>query len=367
MERVRIGIVGAGGIVRGRHMPGLSAIDGADVVAVCNRSRASGEQFAREYDVASVMTDWTEVVESPEVDAVLIGAFPSMHCPVTLAALEAGKHVFCQARMAMNAREALAMRDAAATNPGLATMICPAPTGIAGDWMMQKLLADGYVGEQHAIRVQAMNDAWIDPETPYHWRIDPEQSGINTLAVGLLVEWVHRWFGPTERISAVTKNAISQRRDPASGDMRKVEHPDVVLINGTMSSGALVEYEFSGVHIGMSQQIIEVYGSDGMLRYLPEEDKIMGARRGEEPMPIPVPDDMVRPWDVEAEWIGAIRGENPDEWAHGRGNPTFDEGLAYMDVTEAVYHSAERGTSVDLPLGDELRNNPPAIGRHGRC
>ena len=123
MERVRIGIVGAGGIVRGRHMPGLSAIDGADVVAVCNRSRASGEQFAREYDVANVMTDWTEVVESSEVDAVLIGAFPSVHCPVTLAALAAGKHVFCQARMAMNAREALAMRDAAAASPELVTRI----------------------------------------------------------------------------------------------------------------------------------------------------------------------------------------------------------------------------------------------------
>lgn len=365
MERIRIGIVGAGGIVRDRHMPGLREIDGADVVAVCNRSKESGERAAAEYGIPSVFTDWRELVESNDIDAVLIGAYPAMHCPVTIAALEAGKHVFCQARMAMNAREARMMRDAAAKRPDLVAMICPAPNGIDGDWIMMKLLRDGYVGDQYAIRVQAMSDTWVDPEKPFHWRIDPEQSGVNTLTAGLLVEWVHRWFGPTRRIAAQTATCIAERRDPASEKMRTVEYPDIVLIHGEMASGATVKYEFSGVHRGSPQQAIEVYGSNGMLRYLPSEGTIAGAQNGEQPRPIPVPGDMVRRWQVEAEWIAAIRGENPDDAPHGRGNPDFEDGVRYMDVTEAVYHSAARGCSIDLPLSDELVANTPEIGRFG--
>jgi predicted dehydrogenase len=365
MNDIRIGIIGAGGIVRNRHMPGLAEIDGAKVTAVCNRSKESGETFAREYGVADVYTDWREIVDSPDIDAVLIGAYPTMHCPVTLAALEAGKHVFCQARMAMNAREAKKMRDAALEHPELVTMICPAPTGIAGDWMMRKLLADGYVGEQYAIHVTAMNDSWADPSKEFHWRIDPRQSGLNTLSIGLLVEWVHRWFGSTARIDALIKTAISKRRDPADGTMREIEYPDIVMIHGEMTSGAVARYEFSGVHQGAPEQTIEVYGRDGMLRYYPENGAIVGARNGVDLSPIAVPDDMVRRWQVEAEWIAAIRGEDPDAFPHGRGNPTFEDGLQYMDVSEGIYHSVEAGATVDLPLSDDLRDSTPSIGRFG--
>ena len=367
MTPIRVGIVGAGGIVRDRHMPGLRAIDGVEVVAVCNQTKESGERFAREYGVANVYTDWRELVTSPDVDAVLIGAHPVTHCPVTVAALNAGKHVFCQARMAMNAREAKKMLDVARGNPTLVTMLCPAPTGIRGDWRIQELLSDGYIGTPYTIHVSALSNNWIDPNTPFHWRIDPKRSGVNTLNVGLYVEWVHRWFGPTRRISSQIKTVIPERRDPTSGEMRVVEYPDTVLIHGEMESGAVVSYEFSGVHHGAPESTITVYGSDGMLRYHVAGEVIVGARNGDTPRPIDVPDELVRHWQVEAEWIAAIRRENLDGIPFGRGNPTFEDGLRYMDVTEAVYHSAESGREVDLPLRDELRRNTPAIGRYGAC
>ena len=61
---VRIGIIGAGGIVRSRHMPGLAKLDGVSVAAVCNRRRSTAEQFAKDFDVADVHDRWQEVVDS---------------------------------------------------------------------------------------------------------------------------------------------------------------------------------------------------------------------------------------------------------------------------------------------------------------
>ena len=69
MKRVRIGIIGAGGIVKSRHLPGLGQIEGVAVVAVCNRSRASGEAVAREWGIPEVAEDWPELVRRPDLDA----------------------------------------------------------------------------------------------------------------------------------------------------------------------------------------------------------------------------------------------------------------------------------------------------------
>ena len=106
---IRIGIVGAGAITRERHLPGFRAIDGVKVVGVCNRHRESASRVAREFDVAKVYGNWEAMIDDDSIDAIVIGAWPYLHCPVTLAALDAGKHVLTQARMAMNAREAQRM------------------------------------------------------------------------------------------------------------------------------------------------------------------------------------------------------------------------------------------------------------------
>ncbi len=130
---IRIGIVGAGQITRTRHIPGFRGIPGVRIVAVCNRRRETATRFAREFDIPKVYGNWEDLVADPEVDAVVIGAWPYLHCPVTLAAFDHGKHVLTQARMALNAREAQRMHDRALESPRLTAMIVPSPYGLTGD------------------------------------------------------------------------------------------------------------------------------------------------------------------------------------------------------------------------------------------
>ena len=103
---IRIGLVGAGQNTRYKHIPGLLAQEGVELVAVANRRRASSERVARDYGIARVCEHWRQVVEADDLDAIVIGTWPYLHCPVTLAALAAGKHVLTEARMAMNLAEA---------------------------------------------------------------------------------------------------------------------------------------------------------------------------------------------------------------------------------------------------------------------
>ena len=113
--KIRVGIVGAGANTRLRHIPGLQAIEEVEIVSVANRTIESARRVAREFGIPKVFDHWEDLVMARDLDAVVIGTWPNLHCAVTLAALDAGKHVLCEARMARNAKEARAMWQAAST------------------------------------------------------------------------------------------------------------------------------------------------------------------------------------------------------------------------------------------------------------
>ena len=118
-QAIRVGFIGAGANTKLHHIPKLRAQPGVLLVGVANRSKASGEKVAKEFDIPKVFGDWREVIASPDVDAVCIGTWPYMHAEMSIAALAAGKHVLCEARMAMNAAEGRRMLEASRKAPKL--------------------------------------------------------------------------------------------------------------------------------------------------------------------------------------------------------------------------------------------------------
>ena len=219
---IRIGIVGAGQITRTRHLPGFRAIPGVRIVGVCNRRQESARRVAREFDIPKIYGSWEDLVADPEIDAVVIGAWPYLHCPVTLAALDAKKHVLTQARMALNAREAQRMHDRALESPRLTAMIVPSPYGLAGDAYMRSLIDAGFLGTLREVHVHSLNSQLADPETPMTWRQSTRYSGFNMLTLGILYETVIRWIPrrngswPTRKRSSPSVLIPSSKRRPVS-------------------------------------------------------------------------------------------------------------------------------------------------------
>ncbi len=97
LEQIRIGIVGAGANTKLRHIPGFRAIEGVEIAGVVNRTAESSALVAKEQGISKTYGDWRELVQDDEIDAVMIGTWPNLHCEITCAALKAGKHVLTEA------------------------------------------------------------------------------------------------------------------------------------------------------------------------------------------------------------------------------------------------------------------------------
>ena len=344
MSTIRVGIVGLGANTRLRHVPGLRACRDVEITGVCNRSEASTEKAATELEIPKTYARWQDLVADDEIDAVVIGTWPYLHCEVTLAALAAGKHVLTEARMARNASEARRMLVAAEEHPDLVTQIVPSPFGLRAHRVMKRLLSKGYVGELREVVVLGINDTVADPAAPIHWRQDAVLSGLNMLMLGIMHETLVRWTPNPTRVIAQAETFTMMRPDPETGEEREVETPDSVRVLTEIPGSAIGLYHLSGaLHFGPPPQI-QLYGSEGTLKYqFAPEDMLLGAKRGEpELRPITVRDSEAGGWRVEEEFIGAIREEGPIEFTD------FSRGLDYMAFTEAVSRSATEGRAIDL-------------------
>lgn len=352
-KTLRIGFIGAGGIVRQRHVPGLLELDDIELTGVVNSSPESTARAAEEFGIKRQFESPQELIESPDIDAVWIGTQPYLHSKLSIAALEAGKHVFCQARMAMEYEDAKRMYEVWKKS-GLTATICAPPHYMRGDRVVRRMLKEGYVGKPYNVNVRSYADTYHDPKAPVHWRQIGSISGVNTLDVGMMIEVVHRWLGYTRRVTAQALTVI-QQRPPAQVNQgsgsTKVERPDTLTVAAEMENGALLSGLWSAVaKFGAEGNGIEIYGSEGTIRYqfgmdAPGSGKIMAGKASDSALKeVSISDDEARPWTVERDFVEAVRQGKPDP------EPSFLDGLKYMEFTEAVFRSAREGKAVDLPL-----------------
>ncbi len=345
-QRVRIGIVGAGANTRLKHIPGFRAIDGVEIVGLVNRTPQSGARVAQEFGIPKVYPDWQSLVRDPGVDAVMIGTWPYMHCEVTCAALEAGKHVLTEARMAANVAEARRMVEAARARPECVAQIVPSPFGLECGAFVQKTLKDHFLGDLREIVVIGADDSFWDYSRPIHWRQETRWSGVNMLTLGILHETAMRWVPPVERVIAQTNIFEPTRPDLELGQMVRVGVPDSVQVLTQHARGVRGVYHFSGVALHGPGKQIHLYGNRGTLKveFADGEKVFLGHHSDKTLRPIEIPAEIKGGWRVEEEFIGAIRKEEPVKFTD------FASGLNYMEFTEAVAISAERGLPVTLPL-----------------
>jgi len=322
---LRVGIVGAGGIVRLRHWPGLKATEGVTLSAVANGTEASARRFLDEVGVrAAVMPDWPSLVASPDIDIVWIGAHPDLHEPVTMLALASGKNVFCQARMARDLDEAQRMLMAAASRPDLVTMLCPPPFGLRNDAFMRRLLADQILGPIRHLHLRSLNASFLDADAPSHWRQRREVSGRNVMTLGIYTEVLQRWFGDIASLEAKGEITTPLRHGES------ISIPDRLTVRAQFATGADATLEFSNVDPNPPLESLVITGETGTLIADFAAETLTLESEGRTEL-LTTPPELDRPWQVERDFIDAVR--NPSA---PRPHPTFRDGTAYMRVVDAV-------------------------------
>jgi predicted dehydrogenase len=145
-KKLKLGVVGAGGIFKHAHAPAWLAHDEIEIIAISDPVKAAAEAFAHDHDVPYVFTDYRELLAMDDVDVIDICTPNALHSEVAIAALQAGKHVFCEKPDAVNPEEAQKMADAAAQS-GNVLMVMRNNRFHPASQFMKKYADAGHMGD----------------------------------------------------------------------------------------------------------------------------------------------------------------------------------------------------------------------------
>ena len=350
-KTILVGVIGAGGNTKKFHIPGLQKQKGVEVVAVANRTLASSKQAAKEFRIESARESWEDIIYDDSIDAVCIGTWPYMHASMAIAALEAGKHVLCEARMAMNSSEAHAMLEVSRMNPSLVAQIVPAPLTFRFDRVIGEIIGAGFIGDLISLDARvALGSGFPNGATPVHWRQLREFSGNNIMAMGIFYESFMRWLGPARSVQAIGQNVVRHR---VSDDGQRVAMsiPDHIDIIGEMEQGGQMRASITSVSGLLPAIDINICGTDGTLTLSDTSGalKLMGGARSSRKLTeVRIPRGKALTWRVEEEFVNAIRGREAVRFTD------FVTGVQYMEWTDAVSAALRTGEKIFLPLDATL-------------
>lgn len=344
LQPVRVGLIGAGQNTQVKHVPGLRAIPGVEIVGLVNRSPESSQHVAQQLGIPRTYPTPEALLADRQIDAVVIGTWPDSHADLSVMALAAGKHVLCEARMAANVADARRMMAAAKAAPQQVAMIVPSPFGLALQPQIRKLLDNHFVGQVRELVVIGADDQFFDYTRPLHWRQDAAISGVNLLSLGILHETACRWAPPPVSVMAMTATFERQRPNPAGQGFVPVTVPDVAHAIAELANGGRAIYHFSGLALHGPGKQIHLYGPTGTMKIeFGSTERLWIGRPGLEFKEIVPAPELTGGWRVEAEFIGAIRGT---ETAQLNDLETAFRSVAFA---EAVHQSAREQRCVPVP------------------
>lgn len=262
-KTVRIGIIGCGSVVRRPYMTLINSLKlqgQAEVTIACDTNEERGSLMKEEFGITNFTTDYHQVVESDHVDLVLVTTSMRAHGPMTIAALEAEKHVLVEKPMAVNLEEGARIVELARKSPGY---LVPAPHVILSPTYqeMWRHIKRGDIGNIHLARGRY---GWTGPWWG-KWYYREGGGPLFDLGVYNVTSFTG-WLGPARRVAAMTGTAIKERL--VEGELMKVETDDNFQI--MLDFGNVL---FAVITTGFTIQkfrgpAIELYGTEGTLQMM---------------------------------------------------------------------------------------------------
>lgn len=269
-KRIRVGIIGLNpGIhwAATAHMPALAALaDDYEVVGVANTSLASAQRAAEAFGLPHAFENAQALVESPQIDLVVVTVKVPHHHALVTAALEAGKHVYCEWPLGnglAEARELAALAEACGGVAAIGTQMRVAPEVEH----LRQLIADGYVGEVLSTTLVGSGGQWGGETDAAHAYLDDVRNGATLLSIplGHTLAGFFDVLGGFGSLSARLINRRTQTAITDTGETIAKTTPDQVLVHGALEGGAAFSIHYRG---GMSRAadtnlLWEINGTEG--------------------------------------------------------------------------------------------------------
>lgn len=327
---IDVAVVGAGGFVRGMHLPNLKAADGVRIKKVVTRRGTTASDVARSVGGAEAATDWHVAVEDPEIDLVLIGTRHDTHAEIAAAALRAGKAVFVEKPLGLTREEIDEVWEAGAQNDRLMIGFNRPFAPLAVRLGQEVGSATGPI--QLTYRVSA-------PLPAGHWLNDPDVGGGRILGEAChMIDFAGWLCGTPERVMAAAL--------PSPPEVQTVQSASITV---EYAGGSVATVHYSGVGPGtMPKERIEVFRGGrswvlddfrALTSYGPDGERTEEAGKADKGHAA-----------LLEEVLAACRGERP--WEPGLG-----AAYAAQSVALAALESIASGRAVDT-IPPEPRADP---------
>jgi predicted dehydrogenase len=361
-EKIRLGLIGASvsGTWSARsHLPALRASTEVELTAVCTTRADSAEAARRAWDARLAFDDWRKMVVSPEIDAVAVVVRVPSHYAPTKAALEAGKHVYCEWPLGRTTAEAVELA-ALAKAKGLVTAVGLQARANPVLMHMKELVEAGFIGDLMAVHVMLMREGVLSRPSHRTWQRDATL-GANTLTIanGHTVDAMRFVTGDFARISALVATQAKQWLDTGTNQWLDVTSPDNVLISGRLANGAVASVHVGAIAFAGSGYRMEIYGREGTLVVTGEESpqlsevSLHGAKGGNTLASMPVPDrfrfaalgtpsgEAFNVGQMYVQFARAIRGGESRQ-------PTFATAVELHHLVDAIKQASDSGREVAI-------------------
>jgi predicted dehydrogenase len=266
-SKIRVGIVGASaerGFASIAHIPALQALPQFEIAAVCTTRQESAEAAARHYGVSLAFCDPEQLARHPDVDLVTVSVKVPDHYRPVMAAIEAGKHVYCEWPLGRNTDEALAMLDAAEKKGvrhavGLQGQMSPA-INYARD-----LVAEGYVGRVLTATMIGCAPNWGAAIDRSYQADRANGANLLTITGGHQIDALCHCLGEFRELTAIAASQRDRIFSEDAGGLIAKTSPDQLVVNGVVGEGAVVSFQIRGGMARGTEFLFEIHGDEGDL------------------------------------------------------------------------------------------------------
>lgn len=332
-SKIRVGIIGANvhyGWGSSAHIPALRGLQDFEITAVCTTRQETADETARQFNIPFAFHDPVRLVQHPNVDLVSICVRVPFHHQLGMAALEAGKQLFCEWPLAATTGQARQMLDLA-ERKGLRHMVGLQARGAPALNRVRDLIVDGYIGKPLSCTMIVATPNWGTEFTSSRAYLADRSTGATLMTIpgGHSIDALCFCLGEFKELSSFVATQRRQVRNVETGETLQMTSPDQVLLNGMLENGALASVHVKGGTANSIGFLFEIQGTDGDLVIEPvrprpgssvqiSELTIKGSRAGKPLEEVQVPQNYR--WVPSAVPVG----------------PPFNVGQLFVRMAEAI-------------------------------
>jgi predicted dehydrogenase len=333
MDRTRIGVIGVGWISQVVHLPILSRLPEAELVAICDKDRSKGRLVGEKFGIKKVYSDLDKMMENEEVTAVVVATPTDTHRDIAMAALRAGRDVLVEKPIGRSYAEAVEMAACAREHDRLLMV------GMNHRFRPDTIVLKSFLQGKELGRILHLRSGWLRRQSSTsHWLTQKERSGGGVLLdLGIVVMDLAFWLLEYPEVKKVSAAHFALRT-------RGVEDTSIATI--TLKNGTVVSLEASwSMTVPDDVYYCQVYGAEGSASLNPL--RVNKEMHGNLVNLAPARMEPAQHWyrrSFENElrhFLGSVRTRHPVI-------SSAEEAVQRMRVVDAMYKSARTGKEVPL-------------------